>query len=150
MEEQPSAGDLAQPWNRRIALDTATTRTEPLGHLNEEVSSPINGSTATLRERSRMHALNTAFDQLRAVVPRSNLADHQRLSKIATLRLAIHYINALFDILKASGGLSRPLLDQTPRPVRKGRKPTKTTSQRPTARKKPSRPSPRVSETGYT
>lgn len=57
------------------------------------------------------------------MVPRSNLADHQRLSKIATLRLAIHYISALLDILKASGGLSRPLLDHTPRPVRKGGNP---------------------------
>ncbi len=42
-----------------------------------------------------MHALNEAFDELRRVVPKANLHDHQRLSKIATLRLAIHYISCL-------------------------------------------------------
>ncbi|KAI0240076.1 hypothetical protein LSAT2_009198, partial [Lamellibrachia satsuma] len=50
---------------------------------------------ATQRERNRMHALNEAFDRLRSVVPKSNHSDHQKLSKIATLRLAIHYITAL-------------------------------------------------------
>ncbi|CAF1084627.1 unnamed protein product [Didymodactylos carnosus] len=59
----------------------------------------------TVRERNRMHALNEAFDELRKVVPKSNLNDHQRLSKIATLRLAIHYISALTSILQSSGSL---------------------------------------------
>ncbi|KAK6171106.1 hypothetical protein SNE40_019363 [Patella caerulea] len=58
---------------------------------------------ATERERSRMHLLNDAFDQLRKVVPKSNLSEHQKLSKIATLRLAIHYISALGSILKSTG-----------------------------------------------
>ena len=57
----------------------------------------------TVRERNRMHALNEAFDELRRVVPKANLHDHQRLSKIATLRLAIHYISCLTQILDASG-----------------------------------------------
>lgn len=59
---------------------------------------------ATLRERNRMHILNDAFDELRKIVPKSNLSEHQRLSKIATLRLAIHYISALTKILQNSGG----------------------------------------------
>lgn len=59
---------------------------------------------ATLRERNRMHILNDAFDELRTIVPKSNLSEHQRLSKIATLRLAIHYIGALTNILQSSGG----------------------------------------------
>ena len=58
---------------------------------------------ATMRERSRMHLLNDAFDDLRNVVPKSNLSEHQKLSKIATLRLAIHYISALASILKSTG-----------------------------------------------
>lgn len=58
---------------------------------------------ATERERNRMHALNDAFDDLRRVVPKSNLSEHQKLSKIATLRLAIHYIKALTNMLKNSG-----------------------------------------------
>jgi hypothetical protein len=57
----------------------------------------------TVRERNRMHALNEAFDELRRVVPKANLHDHQRLSKIATLRLAIHYISCLTQILDANG-----------------------------------------------
>lgn len=57
----------------------------------------------TVRERNRMHALNEAFDELRRVVPKANLHDHQRLSKIATLRLAIHYISCLTQILDAHG-----------------------------------------------
>lgn len=60
-----------------------------------------------------MHALNEAFDELRRVVPKANLHDHQRLSKIATLRLAIHYISCLTQILDASGnnqGYPRQLL----------------------------------------
>jgi hypothetical protein len=56
----------------------------------------------TVRERNRMHALNEAFDELRRVVPKANLHDHQRLSKIATLRLAIHYISCLTQILDAN------------------------------------------------
>ncbi|OQV18274.1 hypothetical protein BV898_07670 [Hypsibius exemplaris] len=72
-------------------------------------SSTSNRDDATVRERSRMHNLNYAFDRLRLVVPRANLADHQRLSKIATLRLAIHYIHALRSILLAGGGHIRPI-----------------------------------------
>lgn len=56
----------------------------------------------TVRERNRMHALNEAFDELRRVVPKANLHDHQRLSKIATLRLAIHYISCLTQILDSN------------------------------------------------
>ena len=55
---------------------------------------------ATERERNRMHMINEAFDRLREVVPKSNLSEHQKLSKIATLRLAIHYISALSSILQ--------------------------------------------------
>lgn len=68
----------------------------------ESDSSSRNG--ATVRERNRMHILNDAFDDLRKIVPKSNLSEHQRLSKIATLRLAIHYIGALTKILQNSGG----------------------------------------------
>lgn len=59
---------------------------------------------ATLRERNRMHVLNDAFDDLRKIVPKTNLSEHQRLSKIATLRLAIQYIAGLTSILQKTGG----------------------------------------------
>ncbi|XP_052776650.1 class A basic helix-loop-helix protein 15-like [Mya arenaria] len=58
---------------------------------------------ATVRERSRMHMLNDAFDELRKVVPRQNVGDHQKMSKIATLRLAIQYISSLMFTLQNSG-----------------------------------------------
>lgn len=47
-----------------------------------------------------MQLLNEAFDSLRRVVPRTHLADYQKLSKIATLRLAIQYIRAMHQILR--------------------------------------------------
>lgn len=56
---------------------------------------------ATARERNRMHLLNRAFDELRKVIPRSSYdGDGEKLSKIATLRLAIHYISVLSNILE--------------------------------------------------
>ena len=58
---------------------------------------------ATVRERTRMHVLNDAFDELRKVIPKSNLSEQQKLSKIATLRQAIQYIDALVRTLESSG-----------------------------------------------
>uniref|UniRef100_A0A8C4QVT5 BHLH domain-containing protein n=1 Tax=Eptatretus burgeri TaxID=7764 RepID=A0A8C4QVT5_EPTBU len=53
---------------------------------------------ANARERSRMHGLNEALDQLRQVVP--CYSKTQKLSKIETLRLAKNYIWALSEILR--------------------------------------------------
>ncbi|KAL8577920.1 hypothetical protein ACOMHN_011916 [Nucella lapillus] len=77
---------------------------------------------ATERERTRMHMLNDAFDELRQVVPKSNLSEHQKLSKIATLRLAIHYISALSTTLKSTGAAIQPV--KTPAGIgdRRGRR----------------------------
>lgn len=58
-----------------------------------------NRECATARERSRMHSLNDSFDELRKVIPKTNYSGDEKLSKIATLRLAIHYIGALSRIL---------------------------------------------------
>ena len=43
------------------------------------------------------------------MVPKSNLSEHQKLSKIATLRLAIHYISALTATLKSTGATLQPI-----------------------------------------
>ncbi|XP_028405969.1 class A basic helix-loop-helix protein 15-like [Dendronephthya gigantea] len=57
-------------------------------------------ASATRRERARMHKLNKAYDKLRKVVPKLNCdSNNERLSKIATLRLAIDYIAMLTDFL---------------------------------------------------
>ncbi|XP_064624081.1 neurogenic differentiation factor 6-like [Lineus longissimus] len=69
----------------------------------KEMSPKYSRNGATERERNRMHMLNEAFEELRKVVPKSNLSEHQKLSKIATLKLAIHYISALANILRSNG-----------------------------------------------
>lgn len=51
------------------------------------------------RERSRMHGLNGALEQLRRHIP--CFTNATRLSKIETLRLARNYIGALSDVLAA-------------------------------------------------
>ena len=102
--------------------------------------SPIpspNRECATERERTRMHMLNDAFDELRKVVPKSNLSEHQRLSKIATLRLAIHYIAALTSILKSTGGEIQLVKDVAP--VAKGKRKAAGKSEG-AAKKAPKRP----------
>lgn len=62
------------------------------------------------------------YIQFFQIVPRSNLADHQRLSKIATLRAAIQYIQTMLHILECSGGFIRPILSFSPTTPKKGRK----------------------------
>ncbi|XP_012687748.1 neurogenic differentiation factor 2 [Clupea harengus] len=53
---------------------------------------------ANTRERTRMHDLNSALDNLRKVVP--CYSKTQKLSKIETLKLARNYIWALGEILR--------------------------------------------------
>ena len=50
------------------------------------------------RERTRMHNLNGALDQLRKILP--NSSDENKLTKIETLRFAYNYIFALTETLK--------------------------------------------------
>ncbi|XP_004085515.1 neurogenic differentiation factor 4-like [Oryzias latipes] len=57
---------------------------------------------ANARERSRMHGLNDALENLRSIMP--CYSKTQKLSKIETLRLARNYICALSEALE--GGLS--------------------------------------------
>ncbi|XP_077474849.1 neurogenic differentiation factor 6-B-like [Stigmatopora argus] len=54
---------------------------------------------ANTRERTRMHDLNSALDNLRKVVP--CYSKTQKLSKIETLRLAKNYIWSLSEILRS-------------------------------------------------
>uniref|UniRef100_A0A914CN54 BHLH domain-containing protein n=1 Tax=Acrobeloides nanus TaxID=290746 RepID=A0A914CN54_9BILA len=52
---------------------------------------------ANARERKRMNSLNSAFEQLRTVLPAMD--NGKRLSKYETLQMAQHYIDCLGDIL---------------------------------------------------
>lgn len=47
-----------------------------------------------------MHKLNRAFEELRKVIPKESYDGEERLSKITTLRLAIHYISVLANVLE--------------------------------------------------
>ncbi|XP_058649979.1 neurogenic differentiation factor 2 isoform X1 [Onychostoma macrolepis] len=60
--------------------------------------SKVRRQKANARERTRMHDLNSALDNLRKVVP--CYSKTQKLSKIETLRLAKNYIWALSEILR--------------------------------------------------
>lgn len=55
---------------------------------------------ANSRERKRMHTVNSAFDQLRELVP--TYPSNRKLSKIDTLRLACTYIQDLVSLLHNS------------------------------------------------
>ncbi|XP_037649318.1 neurogenic differentiation factor 2-like [Sebastes umbrosus] len=61
--------------------------------------SKVRRTKANARERTRMHDLNSALDNLRKVVP--CYSKTQKLSKIETLRLAKNYIWALSEILRS-------------------------------------------------
>ena len=52
---------------------------------------------ANSRERKRMHTVNSAFDELRELVP--TYPTNRKLSKIDTLRLACTYIQDLVSVL---------------------------------------------------
>nr|CDJ84869.1 Basic helix-loop-helix dimerisation region bHLH domain containing protein [Haemonchus contortus] len=66
--------------------------------LNESLKKKQRRLKANGRERQRMHGLNDALDLLRQYVPITT--QHQKLSKIETLRLARNYIMALQRMLQ--------------------------------------------------
>ncbi len=59
----------------------------------------VKRTAANSRERNRMHTVNSAFDQLRDLVP--TYPSNRKLSKIDTLRLACTYIQDLVSVLQA-------------------------------------------------
>ncbi|XP_076366848.1 uncharacterized protein LOC143255292 [Tachypleus tridentatus] len=59
--------------------------------------------TANARERFRMDKMNEAFEQLRLAIPKFPSVN-SKLTKIKTLRLAVHYIATLSDILRKTDG----------------------------------------------
>ncbi|CAJ0600568.1 unnamed protein product [Cylicocyclus nassatus] len=66
--------------------------------MDESLKKKQRRMKANGRERQRMHGLNDALDVLRQYVPIT--AQHQKLSKIETLRLAKNYILALQRMLQ--------------------------------------------------
>ncbi|ELU05501.1 hypothetical protein CAPTEDRAFT_70345, partial [Capitella teleta] len=69
--------------------------------LNPEVVVKIKKTRrlkANDRERTRMHSLNDALDELRVTLP--TFPDDAKLTKIETLRFANNYIWALSETMK--------------------------------------------------
>lgn len=54
---------------------------------------------ANARERSRIHILSDAFENLRRAVP--SYSEDQKLSKLAILKLATYYISALANLAES-------------------------------------------------
>jgi hypothetical protein len=89
-----------QPPKRQFNLQT--------GDSNDDIhklDNNINGAKyrrliANARERKRMHGLNYAFNNLRAVLPA--LGGNKQFSKYETLQMAQTYIAALQDLLQSS------------------------------------------------
>ncbi|VDN54980.1 unnamed protein product [Dracunculus medinensis] len=78
----------------------------PTASVDATAKGKLRRQKANYRERNRMHGLNRALDNLRQCVPLTT--QHQKLSKIETLRLARNYIAALNYILR-SGTQPTPL-----------------------------------------
>ncbi|KAL1458218.1 hypothetical protein WDU94_008384 [Cyamophila willieti] len=93
-----------------------------MGSLQPLTKKNRQGKTVRLninaRERRRMHDLNDALDELRAVIPYAHSPSVRKLSKIATLLLAKNYIlmqaNALEELrriityIQAQGTMTMP------------------------------------------
>lgn len=58
----------------------------PTASVDATAKGKLRRQKANYRERNRMHGLNRALDNLRQCVPLTT--QHQKLSKIETLRLA--------------------------------------------------------------
>ena len=102
--EEQEITEFENSYSLRHQLKKSTTKSPCKVKASMICRSPeVTRSGATVRERTRMHMLNDAFDALRKVVPKHNKDDHHKLSKIATLRLAIQYISTLVMTLRGSG-----------------------------------------------
>ncbi|XP_064104099.1 basic helix-loop-helix transcription factor scleraxis-like [Macrobrachium nipponense] len=98
---------------------------EPLRQKRPPPLSRYRRKTANARERYRMRQINTAFENLRGVLPSwvCSRRAASEMTKIATLKLASAYIRSLQDILDGNAHhdtcswvLSTILDDDSPRP----------------------------------
>nr|SVF01461.1 taxi A [Brachymetra albinervis] len=88
---------------RRSSDDEEEERPRPTrrGNKSKRKAAPLSKyrrKNANARERSRMREINEAFETLRRAVP----CQDEKMTKIATLKLAMSYISALSDALSES------------------------------------------------
>nr|SVI23423.1 taxi A [Oiovelia cunucunumana] len=83
------------------------------GNKSKRKAAPLSKyrrKNANARERSRMREINEAFETLRRAVP----CQDEKMTKIATLRLAMSYIAALSEALSESSDADSLMSDSTP------------------------------------
>ncbi len=92
------------PYDRSPGGSTCTSSDESTNGDDEEMGTEqkrLKRMAANCRERKRMHTVNSAFDELRELVP--TYPSNRKLSKIDTLRLACAYIEDLTALLRNPG-----------------------------------------------
>ena len=92
--DDDNCSDSITSDDRKSSLNTATNKTTSSSTINKKHGKPTRDLRLRInsRERKRMHDLNSALDELRAVLPYANGPTVRKLSKIATLLLAKNYI----------------------------------------------------------
>ncbi|KAF7280380.1 basic helix-loop-helix family member olig [Rhynchophorus ferrugineus] len=88
-ENNPDPGCSGQNSNRSLESKASNVNVGVKGKGRQGKSVRLN---INARERRRMHDLNDALDELRAVIPYAHSPSVRKLSKIATLLLAKNYI----------------------------------------------------------
>lgn len=91
------------PYDRSPGGSTCTSSDESNSEQDHEEfvvieQKRLKRMAANCRERKRMHTVNSAFDELRGLVP--TYPTNRKLSKIDTLRLACAYIEDLTALLR--------------------------------------------------
>ncbi|ERL89102.1 hypothetical protein D910_06479, partial [Dendroctonus ponderosae] len=88
-ENNPDPGCSIQHSSRSLESRSGSTNPNVKGKNRQGKTVRLN---INARERRRMHDLNDALDELRAVIPYAHSPSVRKLSKIATLLLAKNYI----------------------------------------------------------
>ncbi|XP_013402695.1 protein atonal homolog 7-A-like [Lingula anatina] len=98
-ENTQSTKTECQPSRERTCLKVTQRKMKPTKFVSpKDERQRKKREAANARERRRMHGLNSAFDQLRAVVPQIG-GGEQQLSKYETLQMAQTYIQTLQELL---------------------------------------------------
>ncbi len=97
---------IEQEVNRKVDEDNSSYRNLGENIVNKTNEKRINLDNcmqrrilANARERSRVHKLGKAFDNLRRVIP--SYSKDQKLSKLSILKIAISYISGLASLLES-------------------------------------------------
>jgi len=121
LEEKKTGYKINRKSEKNVSKDEADMKKDL---KNLKVPFQAQRLSINARERRRMHDLNDAMDDLRAVIPYAHSPSVRKLSKIATLLLAKNYIlmqgNALEEMRKLvtylshTAGVPLPVLPAAP------------------------------------